>query len=116
MGLFTGLFKPKSETEKKVKKADRQLRQLKRSIEKNKKLLSTLEHEHHTDGANYTKQDCVAYAFLYIVGKQYDRDGMEFDINTAKWLLDSYCGGSDSYNGLFLLKFMMARSNDSKRL
>ena len=111
MGLFTNLFNPKSEAEK----ADEQLHRLKKSIEKDKKLLGTLENERHADGTKYTKQDCVAYAFLYTVGKQYDGDGIEFDINTAKWLLDSYCGGSDSYNGLFLMKFMMARSNDGKR-
>jgi len=111
MGFFMSLFRSKSTVEKEVKKADRQLRKFKRNIEKNKKLLDTLKYERHADGTIYTTQDCVAYAFLYGVGEQYDRDGMEFDINTAKWLLDNYCGGADSYNGLFLLKFMMARSN-----
>lgn len=104
----------KSTPEKEAKKADKQLRQLKKKIENDKKLLSTLEHECHADGTRYTKQDCIAYAFLYSVKKQYDSDGVKFDMDTAKWLLDTYCGGSDTYLPLFLLKFMMACANEGK--
>ena len=58
MGLFSGLFKSKTSIDKEAKKVDKQLRQLKGKIEKDKKLLSTLEHERHADGTSYTKQDC----------------------------------------------------------
>jgi hypothetical protein len=108
------MLNPKSMAEKEAKKADKQLRQLKKKIEKDKRMLSTLEHEHHADGTSYTKQDCVAYAFLYVVKKRYDSDGVKFDMDTAKWLLDKYCGGSDTYNPLFLLKFMMACANSGR--
>ncbi|MDR1221950.1 MAG: hypothetical protein LBL07_03605 [Tannerella sp.] len=113
MGLFDFL-NSKSAIEKDRIRTDKQLRKLRKEIEKNKKLLGTLEWEHHPDGTRYTKQDCVAYAFLYCVKKQYDRGGEKFDMDTAKWLLDTYCGGSDTYNGLFLLKFMMACANEGK--
>jgi hypothetical protein len=108
------MFNQKSAIEKEAKKTDKQLRQLKKSIEKDKKLLGTLEQECHPDGTRYTNQDCVAYAFLYSVKKQYDRDGVPFDMDTAKWLLDTYCGGAATYNDLFLLKFMMASANEGR--
>jgi hypothetical protein len=115
MGLFSNLFTSKTSVEKETKDADKQLRRLKNSLEKDEKLFSMTKNNRHADGTSYTKQDCVAYAFMYSVWKQYVRDGVEFDINTAKWLLDTYCGGSDSYNKLFLLQFMMACSNESKQ-
>lgn len=108
------MLNPKSTAEKEAQKADKQLRQLKKSIERDKKLLRTLEHECHADGARYTNQDCVAYAFLYSVKQRYNSDGVEFDTDTAKWLLDKYCGGSDTYNPLFLFKFMMACANEER--
>ncbi|WP_409199903.1 hypothetical protein [Methanobrevibacter sp. DSM 116169] len=114
MGFFNKLFSSKSAVEKEMENADKQLRKTKKSIEKDKKLLDTLKHKKHPDGTLYTKQDCVAYAFLYTVKKQYDHDGVEFDMKTGEWLLDEYCGGSDTYNDLFLLNFMVACSNEKK--
>jgi hypothetical protein len=97
--------------EKEAKKADKQLLKLKKKIEKDKKMLGALENEVHADGTRFSREDCVAYAFLYCVEKQYNADGIKFDMDTAKWLLDKYFGGSDSFNNLFLLKFMMACAN-----